>query len=376
VSQDLGDVIVLDNGSYQIKIGFAGDELPKSIFPSVVGRPRHKSADLMDFYVGDEAQKRRDILSINYPIDRGIVTNWDDMEQVCKIMTLQLKLFLFQIWYHIFYSKFKIRPDRHPVLLTETPFNPMANREKMTQIMFETFGTPAMCTPVQAIASLYATGRLTGVVCDCGHGVTHVAPVSMGRGIPNTIMRMNLAGHDVTDFLMQELRKSGHPVSPEAAHNLKEKMCHILKPGEVVSSEQQPFELPDGSIIEVGKERSFCPEILFQPEMIGFASLGIHETCIKSLKKCSEDEQSILFNNIILSGGSSLFPGMAERLQSEVTDLAPPNLKARVLGPRNRKYSVWHGASILASLSTFDQMYIAKCEYDEYGSSIVHRKCD
>jgi len=280
----------------------------------------------------------------------------------------------FQIWYHIFYSKLKIRPDRHAVLLTETPFNPMANREKMTQIMFETFGIPAMFTPVQAIASMYATGRTTGVVCDCGHGVTHVAPVSMGGGVPNSIMRMNLAGHDVTDFLMQELRKNGHSVSLEAAHNIKEKMCHILKPGEVMSTEKHPFELPDGNLIMIGKERSFCPEILFKPEMIGFASLGIHETCVKSVKKCSEDEQSLLFSNIILSGGSSLYSGMAERLQSEITDLASPNIKAKVLDIPDRKYSVWLGASLLASLSAFGQMSIVRKEYDEYGPSIIHRK--
>ncbi|XP_065896271.1 actin, cytoskeletal 3-like [Dysidea avara] len=106
--------------------------------------------------------------------------------------------------------------------------------------------------------------------------------------------------------------------------------------------------------------------------MIGFASLGIHETCIKSVKKCSEDIQSSLFGSIILSGGSSLFPGLAERLQSEITDLAPPNIKAKVIDPSSRKYSVWLGASIVASLSTFHQMYIGKWEYDEYGPSIIH----
>jgi len=378
VEESENTVVVLDNGSGMVKAGFAGEEAPQCVFPAIVGRPKNASAMMgtnqKNEYIGDEAAQKRGILNLNYPIAAGIVESWEDMEKV---------------WHHTFYNELRVSPNEiKGVLLTEAPRQPKANREKMVQIMFETFEVQNIYVAIQAVMSLYSAGRTTGLVTDSGDGVTHTVPVFEGFSLPHAVEKMEIAGRVLTNYLQKLLLESGHNFTSaaelEIVREIKEELCFIAQNYEeekeqaTKSSEHdKQYTLPDKAVITIpASVRMGAPELIYKPQLNGMSCKSIDALAWASVSAADIDVRRDLCKNIIMSGGSTMYEGMADRLKQELVNRAPSGAEIRVVAAADRKYAVWKGGSTLASLSTFESSWVTKEDYEEHGAAVIHRKCN
>lgn len=375
---DENTVVVLDNGSGMMKAGFAGEEAPQCVFPAIVGRPKTQSAMLgtnqKQEYIGDEAAQKRGILNLAYPIAAGVVESWEDMEKV---------------WHHTFYNELRVSPNEiKGVLLTEAPRQPKANREKMVQIMFETFEVQNIYVAIQAVMSLYSAGRTTGLVTDSGDGVTHTVPVFEGFSLPHAVERMEIAGRVLTTYLQKLLLESGHNFTSaaelEIVREIKEELCYVAQDYAAEkeqcsknAEQDKQYTLPDKAVITVpGSVRIGAPELIYQPNLNGMSCKSVDALAWASVSASDIDVRRELCKNIIMSGGSTMYEGMADRLKQELVNRAPSGAEIRVVAAADRKYAVWKGGSTLASLSTFESSWVTKEDYEEHGAAVIHRKCN
>jgi len=370
--------IVIDNGTGMMKAGFAGAERPRCIFPSYVGVPKHKqtmfsknSGQASDEKIcGDKAKGLRGVLKLSYPMKHGVIKNLQDMTV---------------LWEHV-YQLMSHPAGDHPVLLTEAPLNPKKNRKQMVETFFEKFHVPAVFVAEQAILSLYASGRTTGVVLDSGHGVTHCVPVYEGFSLPHAITRMDVAGADVTEYLNLILKKSGvnfhTSAEMETVKDIKETRCCVGFPNKnktpsLSSSDDngasQVYTLPDGNKIQIGKNtRTMAPEVLFDPSLIGLEYRGVQYCVSDAICKADLDLRRELFSSIVLSGGSTMFKGFGDRLVSELH--AMTEAKVKIYAPVERTISTWIGGSILSCLHSFKPMWITRKQYNDSGVDILQRR--
>ncbi|XP_038648463.1 actin-3-like [Scyliorhinus canicula] len=369
---DITDVII-DNGSGVCKSGLVGDSLPTSAIPSIVVTLKVKGntreACHTEFYFGKKALTKRGTGCSKYPIERGIVTSWDLLEK---------------LWKHVYTSELHVKSKDRPVLITAAPLTSFFNREKMSEIMFECFNVPAMYVAIPATLALYASGRTRGIVLDSGYGLTDAVPIYEGYYLPDAVKRLKLAGNDITENMKRLLLESGHnipnTIQKETFENIKETLCYIALDPQLESKSQpddsqQEYTLPDGNLITIQKELFKAPELLFTTSTVGLQDPGIHKLIYDSILKCDRSLRKDLFSNILLSGGSTLFLGLEERLLKEIKFQVPSGLPIKVIAPSNRNNSVWIGASILTSLTAFKDMWVTSNDYRDYGPSIVNRRC-
>lgn len=257
---------------------------------------------------------------------------------------------------------------------------PADDRRKIVQIMFETFNVPSMSLGNDSVLALYAAGRLDGVVLDSGYGVTYVVPCAKGFAIPDSIIRVDFGGKDLTDYLSKLLNESGHSLGAATVEDIKKKLCYVartyqgeMRAAESLGTVDQSYELPDGKTITVGSERFKCPEALFNPELAGVQSAGIHQLIFDAVMKSDPALHKEMFSNIVISGGNTMFQGLADRLENELKKLAPKETDIKIIAPPTRDNSVWIGGSILAALPNFKDVLITKQAYDEKGPSVADR---
>jgi len=354
--------VVCDNGTGFVKCGFAGDNFPKAVFPAVVGRPLLSSEEsvggkvIKDIMIGDECTAVQSSLKMRYPIDNGKILYWDDMEL---------------LWEYT-WKKLDIDPTSSQIMLTEAPMNPLENRKRMVQTMFEKYKFKRVQVSIQAVLSLYAQGLMTGVVVDSGDGVTHVVPVYQGYCNSYLISRLDVAGRVVTNYLIKLLLHRGYAFNRsadyETVRRIKEKLCYVAwdldqekKLNDETTTLVENYTLPDGVKIKVGGERFLAPECLFKPSLVDCADLGMSDNIFSVINKSDIDVRSEFYKRIVLSGGSTMYPGLPSRLEKDIKALYLKNVlrgdKSRlkkfaikIEDPPRRKHMVFLGGAVLADI--------------------------
>ncbi|XP_048415315.2 actin-like isoform X1 [Stegostoma tigrinum] len=374
---DLYPPVVIDNGSGLIKAGLSENHSPTHVFPSVVGRPKNTTLNVFGLserctYVGEEAQRKRTILHLVYPIQHGLITNWAEMEV---------------LWRHAFENELRVDIQEHPIVMTEPPNNSQQNREKTTEILFEAFQVPSLFLGVQAVLALHSTGKVTGTVIDSGSTVTHVVPIIEGDALENITQHVHLGGEDLTEYMMRSLAENNSwsftsQAGLDIIRNIKEKFCYVALnfEAELKNFKNNPEEikeeyaLPDGQNMIITSQKFICPEVIYKPFLIGKDIQNLPTLTHSVIERCSEEIRNDLYANIVLAGGNSMFKNLEERLQHEMSNLVNTGIKVRVHAPPNRNYLSWKGAAILSDLSNFHQMCVSRQDFEEFGTTVLYRK--
>lgn len=352
--------MVFDVGSGSVRAGLAGDTVPACTIPSLVKMTRHGStAQPRSSFVGADTNLDAPAVS---PVRNGIITDWAAIEW---------------LWERAF-RELKTPPERQAVLLADSPLSPRTNREKLAEVMFETFGVPALYVENQSVLSVFSCGRTSGLVVESGAGCSYATPVHEGFYLPSNTCRVDYGGRSLDRYLRTLLRESGTQIAEDddaVTEDIKSKCCYVTPDLEEElrgSGGSVEHVLPDGRRVSLGRERFLCPEALLRPGALGSRDPGLQTLVMNSLNMCDVSLKALLRANVLLCGGSTLFRGFPERMQREL-DRVVPGGGVCVVATDTRKQAVWLGGSILASLTAFQTLWMRRSEYLEKGPHAVYR---
>ncbi|TNV77683.1 hypothetical protein FGO68_gene2189 [Halteria grandinella] len=373
--------LVLDLGSFTIKSGFSGDDTPKCFTPTLFGIPKDPGQmigmDQKDYYAGNDVRAKQHLLNVSEPIRQGVIVDFDMLEKLLE---------------DVISNDLKYTFEGQKILLTEQPGqNTKEVRDKLAQMMFETYKAEAVYFGNQQVLSLYANAKSTGTVIDVGHGKTHIVPIYEGFAIPHSIISLPIGGETLTKALYDSLK--GKPqidhtftFDLEMSRTIKEAYCHnpldfdnyLKQISDGLIPTERNYKLP-GTHREISiKSESliFPPERYFSPiSHNGKEFDGLHRLLTESILKCDSDIRLQLFRNIVLSGGGSMLEGFKERAKKEINAVCSSIVGPEIFSPADRKFSAWLGGSILSNITSFKQLWVTKEQWAQLGSAIIYRNC-
>ena len=354
--------LIIDIGTSSVKVGFSGQEKPSLIFPNILGETKYPKAgglkkDEKNEIIGNDCLKLMGVVKIKYPLDHGIFTDIDDVEQILDYIYTNLDISMAEM-------------KEHPVLITEPLLSPKENRQNIAKILFDSFKIEYLFFASQPVLSLYSTSSLSGAVLESGDGVTQSCIIYEGYSIPGSNKRINFGGRDVTEYLQNLLNRKGYELKNsdgfQIAKKIKEEIGEVSLDGKIMENNNdinKKYILPDDSEINVGEERFLAPEILLNPLLREYEFPGLHQILAESINRTSVDLKKQLYNSILLCGGNMKMKGMKERIHKEIKKLSPKNLKVRLHIPSNPENCAWIGANIISSMEISKDMWISQNEW-------------
>lgn len=359
--------IVADFGSYETRIGFAGELSPRRTFRTVIGRPKYQgNMPGMRDCIGDDAIYNSSKFSLSYPIEEGHVSNWDQMDRIINFA---------------FFNELRVDPSEHSILISEKIGSMKWEREHNIEVLFETYKVPSFCMVNSSVLDVYSTGRYTGFAVDIGYQSTTFAPVVDGFHIPALSSTVNIGGRDLSELMVRQYSATNLYVNSSDGKRILDdvKRRDLFVSLDVESEEYKDHsitkELPDGSKIVFDKGRYMIPEFLFNPEIDQRNEAGIVEAAYETIEKNSIDYRNKLYKNIVVCGGSTKITGLRERFQKDINQLAKLDDDIELIKPDFKEDTTWSGGSLFASCSSYPLMVVTRDEYDDAGVRIVHSKC-